>query len=62
MQLVRTLNLIFENPDFNIAYFNRPGKMIHEPYDSNALSGMTPLTCPPKTDLHVKLEWWIEGR
>src|SRR4030042_5254583 len=20
------------------------------------------LTCPPKTDPHVKLEWWIEGR
>jgi len=19
------------------------------------------LTCPPKTDPHVKLEWWIEG-
>ena len=20
------------------------------------------VTCPPKTDPHVKLEWWIEGR
>ena len=20
------------------------------------------LTCPPKTDPHVKLEWWIAGR
>jgi len=20
------------------------------------------LTCPPKTDPHVKLEWWIKGR
>jgi len=20
------------------------------------------MTCPPKTDPHVKLEWWIEGR
>jgi len=20
------------------------------------------VTCPPKTDPHVKLDWWIEGR
>ena len=20
------------------------------------------MTCPPKTDLHVKLEWWIDAR
>jgi len=30
------------------------------------LSGILALiisgTCPPKTDPHVKLEWWIEGR
>jgi|WetSurMetagenome_2_1015567.scaffolds.fasta_scaffold1555691_2 hypothetical protein len=42
MQLVKTLILIVANPDFYIAYFDRPGNMIHEPYDSNALSGMPP--------------------
>jgi hypothetical protein len=35
MQLVGTLNLILEKPDFYIAYFNQPGKLIHELSDSN---------------------------
>jgi hypothetical protein len=24
--------------------------------------GRIDMTCPPKTDPHVKLEWWIKGR
>jgi hypothetical protein len=36
MQLVGTLKLIFENPDFSVAAFESPLKLIHELYGSDA--------------------------
>jgi len=41
MQLVGTLKLIFENPDFSVAAFESPLKLIHELYGSDAWLELT---------------------
>ena len=49
---------------FGIAFGNIANKLLAEVHGNRArcFFAADKLTCPPKTDPHVKLEWWIKGR
>jgi hypothetical protein len=36
--------------------------MSRKRFTPEQIIGKLRVTCPPKTDPHVKLEWWIKGR
>ena len=52
--------------DFSVAgapiYFDKVITFDDKDSKSNFEITFDVMTCPPKTDPHVKLEWWIEGR